>query len=256
MIFKRLTPYRTPTLERLQTSRIKILSKLVEKITANKRSFYSIYGEDAIIMGIIDRHAMHTGKQIELSYIDIGAWRPIKGSNTYFLYKKGCAGTVVEPNPHFQRMWNAIRPRDTYLAIGCGLQQSANLQIFHPSAASNTMSEVFAEAISNSQSAKVTQSLTVPLRSLQEIITSHVANYNLPFLLDLDIEGMDYEVISSYNFPEGYRPIIILIEDKPPIGDSTDSLLIHNFMTSKNYKLIARTVMTAIYVDENSTLVY
>jgi hypothetical protein len=77
----------------------------------------------------------------------------------------------------------------------------------------------------------------------------------MPFLLDIDIEGMDYEVISSYDFPDGFRPVIILIEDKPPLGDSSDSLLIQNFLTSKSYKLIARTVVTAVYIDENSTLI-
>jgi FkbM family methyltransferase len=203
----------------------------------------------------MDRYTMQTGKQLELSYIDIGAWRPIKGSNTYFLYRKGFAGTIIEPNPHFKRMWSSIRPRDEYLGIGCGIEEYANLQIFHPSAASNTFSTDFAKEISDSQNHKVTQTLTVPLKSLKDIVTEHVSRIKMPFLLDIDIEGMDYEVISSYDFPDGFRPIIILIEDKPPLGDSSDSLLIQNFLTSKRYKLIARTIVTAVYIDENSTLI-
>ena len=167
----------------------------------------------------------------------------------------GSTGTVVEPNPHFKRLWKAVRPRDNYLAFGCGLEKSADLQIFHPSAASNTFNTKFAKEINDSQAREVTQTLTVPLRSLKEIISDHVASSQLPFLLDVDIEGMDYEVVSSYDFPVGFRPIIILIEDKPPVGDSTDSLLIQNFLTSKRYKLIARTVVTAVYIDEVSNLV-
>ena len=255
MSFHKLLSYRTPVLERLQSSPIKFLTKFVEKITSNKRSFYSIYGEDAIIMGLMDRFTMQTGKQLELSYIDIGAWRPIKGSNTYFLYRKGFAGTVIEPNPHFKRMWSSIRPRDEYFAIGCGIEEYANLQIFHPSAASNTFSADFAKEISDSQNHKVTQTLTVSLRSLKDIVAEHVSRIKKPFLLDIDIEGMDYEVISSYNFPDGFRPIIILIEDKPPTGESTDSNLIQNYLKSQRYRLVARTVVTAIYIDESSNLV-
>jgi FkbM family methyltransferase len=255
MILDKFMAYRTAILERIQSSPIKLLNQFVEKITANKRSFFSIYGEDAIIMGIMDRYSMQTGKHLELSYIDIGAWRPIKGSNTYFLYKKGFSGTVIEPNPHFVRMWRSIRPRDKYFAIGCGIQKYADLQIFHPSAASNTFSEKFAKEINDSQPHQVTQTLRVPLRSLNEIITDHVSNFKLPFLLDIDIEGMDYEVVSSYDFPKGFRPMFILIEDKPPVGDSTDSTLIQNFLTSKRYKLIARTIVTAVYIDELSGLV-
>ena len=65
---------------------------------------------------------------------------------------------------------------------------------------------------------------------------------------------MDYEVISSYDFPSGFRPTIILIEDKPPAGDSQDSSLIESYLNSQNYKLAARTVVTAVYVDEKSNL--
>lgn len=250
----KLSTYKTPLLEFIQGTSFQFLTKIVEKITSNKRSFYSIYGEDAIIMGIMDRYSMQTGKQLELSYIDIGAWRPIKGSNTYFLYKKGFSGTVVEPNPHFKRMWGSIRPRDKYLAIGCGIEPHAKLKIFHPSAASNTFSASFAEEITNSQNHKVTHTLTVPLRTLRKIVADHVLSSNLPFLLDIDIEGMDFQVISSYEFPAGFRPLIILIEDKPPLGDSTDSLLIQNFLATQCYKLIARTVVTAVYIDETANL--
>ena len=140
MSFNKLKVLRTPLLERLQSSPFKLLTLFVENFTSHKRMFYSIYGEDAIIMGLLDRYAMQAGRQLNLSYIDIGAWRPIKGSNTYFLYKMGSTGTVVEPNPHFKRLWKAVRPRDNYLAFGCGLEKSADLQIFHPSAASNTFS--------------------------------------------------------------------------------------------------------------------
>ena len=252
--FNKFKVYRTYILERLQNSPFKLLAFFVENLTAYKRVFYSIYGEDAIIMGLMDRYAMQSGKKLNLSYIDIGAWRPIKGSNTYFLYKMGSTGTVVEPNPHFKRVWKAVRPKDSYLAFGCGLEKSANLQIFHPGAASNTFSLTFAEEISATQAHKVTNSITVPLKTLREIISGHIANSDLPFMLDIDIEGMDYEVISSYDFPNGLRPIIILIEDKPPTGDSQDSSLIENYLNSQNYKLVARTVVTAVYVDENSNL--
>lgn len=250
----KLKGHRTSILERFQSSPFKLVTLLIEKMTANKRAFYSIYGEDALIMGLMDRYTMQTGKQLALSYIDIGAWRPIKGSNTYFLYKKGFTGTVVEPNPHFKRMWNSIRPRDKFLAIGCGTGNFADLQIFHPSAASNTFNSDFAREITNSQPHKITNSVRVPLSSLREIIQGHVTSSTLPFLLDIDIEGMDFEVISSYDFPVGFRPVIILIEDMPPVGDSTDSLMIQNYLAAQKYRLIARTVVTAIYVDENSDL--
>lgn len=251
---KKFKAFRTHLLERLQRSPFKFIILVVENLTAHKRTFYSIYGEDALIIGLMDRYAMKSGKQLKLSYLDIGAWRPIKGSNTYFLYQMGFSGTVVEPNPHFQRMWNAVRPRDKYLSVGCGLEKSGNLQIFHSSAASNTFNSNFAKEISATQDYEITDSITVSLMSLKEIISVHRKNSELPFILDIDIEGMDYEVISSFDFPEGYRPIIILIEDKPPSGDSEETHLIAGFLAGHNYELVARTVVTAVYVDRYSEL--
>ena len=241
-------------MERLQASPFNLVTLFIERITAKKRTFYSIYGEDAIVMGLIDRYEMQSGKQLELSYIDIGAWRPIKGSNTYFLYRMGGSGTIVEPNPHFQRLWKAVRPRDNYLAVGCGFGKSADLLIFHPSAASNTFSTSFAQKISSAQPHKVTNSISVPMKTLKEIISIHLASSNLPFILDIDIEGLDYEVISSYDFPSGLRPILIMIEDKPPTGESQDANLIENFLIAQNYRIIARTIVTAVYIDNSSNL--
>lgn len=151
-------------------------------------------------------------------------------------------------------MWSLIRPRDNFIAVGCGIEKTGNLQIFHPGAASNTFNLEFAKEITNQQAFQVTDSVSVPLSSLQEIIENHVANSTLPFLLDIDIEGMDYEILSSYNFPVGFRPKIILIEDKPPIGVSVHSLLIQNYLIARDYQPIARTIATAVYVDQNSDL--
>jgi FkbM family methyltransferase len=201
-------------------------------------------------MGLIDRYRMEFKQQLALSYIDIGAWRPVRGSNTFFLYKEGAHGTVVEPNPHLKMIWRATRPRDSYLPVGCGNQKFADLQIFHPSAASNTFSESFSHEITESQGYEVSQTLSIPLMTLQEIIESHLRETTQPFLLDIDVEGMDFEVLSSFDFPKGLRPIIILIEDMPSQIDMILNPRIDNYLTKHGYKLVARTIVTAIYFDQ------
>jgi hypothetical protein len=137
--------------------------------------------------------------------LTLSTWRPITSSNAFFPYKIGYSGTGVEPHSYFESIRKSIRPRDGYLEIGLGLKESANLQIFHPSAASNTFSPTFAKEISATQAHKVTSSLTVPLESLKEIISEYVSKSDLPFMLD--IEGVDYEDISSCYSPSGFRPI-------------------------------------------------
>ena len=72
-------------------------------------------------------YAMQTHKQLELNFVDISAWWPIKGSNSFFLYKKGFPGAVVEQNPHFERTWKADGPRNRYLTVIFGIENPAKL---------------------------------------------------------------------------------------------------------------------------------
>ena len=57
---------------------------------------YSQQGEDLIILDIF-RHL----RLKRPSYLDIGAWEPVKSNNTYLFYRLGSRGVLVEPNPVF-----------------------------------------------------------------------------------------------------------------------------------------------------------
>jgi hypothetical protein len=217
-------------------------------------NYYSFYGEDAVIQGILDKYKFDNGEDFNLSYIDIGAWRPIKGSNTYFLYKKGIQGTVVEPNPYFKRLWDSVRPRDQYLQFGCSNSSKGNLQIFHSSAASNTMHIEFMKKISIEQQLKISNQLEVDCLTLKEIILLHQKLTTSPFLLDIDIEGLDFEVIKTFSFEKKLRPSLIMIEEWLDQNESINSSKIFKYLESKDYLLVGKTILTSIYIDKQSNL--
>ena len=216
--------------------------------------YYSFYGEDAVIQGILDKYKFDNGEEFNLSYIDIGAWRPIKGSNTYFLYKKGMNGTVVEPNPYFKKLWDSVRPQDQYLQFGCSNSPKESLQIFHSSAASNTMHIEFMKKISTEQHLKISGQLDVECLTIQEIIHLHQKLTSTPFLLDIDIEGLDFEVIKAFNFEKNLRPTLILIEEWLEQSENINSSEIFQYLESRDYLLIGKTVLTSIYIDKHSQL--
>lgn len=236
-------------LEMSQRLPIPYLLKLIEYLTSRSNTSFSSYGEDAILSGILSRYFLEFKKELKLSYIDIGAWRPMSGSNTYWLYQRGLSGTVIEPNPHFNLLWKAVRPRDNYLGVGCSSSESEELHIFHDNAASNTFDQNFATDISQKQSFILMKKITVPCLTLKSIVDKHLSIYDEPFLLDVDVEGRDFDVITTYEFPIGRRPILILIEDTCNDSNSIKDSKINMYLTSHSYQLVARSAITSIYVD-------
>ena len=68
---------------------------------------YSQLGEQMVILNILDRLDK---RALERVYVDIGAFHPYKGSNTYALYLRNWRGVVVEPNPAKTELFRLIRP--------------------------------------------------------------------------------------------------------------------------------------------------
>src|SRR5687767_8407020 len=54
------------------------------------------------------------------SYLDIGAHHAAFLSNTYYFYKRGSRGVLVEPDPVLAAELRAARPGDTVLQLGIG----------------------------------------------------------------------------------------------------------------------------------------
>ena len=220
--------------------------KFVEKFLSQKFVSYSFYGEDVLINSILNRLKYEVGTNLKLNYVDIGAWRPIRGSNTYHFYKMGSSGTVVEPSVAFRKHWKKVRPRDNYIEAACGNMEKAKLLFFEKDSPANTLSAEFASNIMNKEHRTLGGSYDVEVISLPEILKEHLRKFPGDYFLDIDVEGLDFEVISSYDFESIMRPIIIVIEDtESPILQSK----INKLLESKNYFIVARTPISSCYLD-------
>ena len=93
-----------------------IPKRIIKKIIQNKLeneyiSFtdfnisFSQQGEDIIIQNYFEN-------KFDGFFIDIGAYHPIKYSNTFALYLKGWKGINIEPNPDNIPLFQNIRRRD------------------------------------------------------------------------------------------------------------------------------------------------
>ena len=211
---------------------------------------FSSYGEDALINGVLKRFQFLTGKEFEFSYIDVGAFKPVKSSNTYFLYKEGLRGTAIEPNRRLERLWSGTRPKDIFRSVACGFEGNQQLYFFGASAESNTLVKDFGEQIKQHQKIDF-QTIQVGSEPLNLIVRNHKKSYSGDFLLDLDIEGLDYSVLQNFSFSQEMRPFLILVECLISESEKTES--IDSLLSGKNYVLVGKTVISSLYADrENS----
>jgi hypothetical protein len=235
---------------RLHLSHLVIVNLIFEVFFSRKKISYSTFGEDILLEGLLNRYEFISGNKLEFSYLDIGAWKPKSASNTYILYKKGYRGTVVEANHYLHTFWKILRPKDLFMNVACSNDKSVDLLLFHPTAESNTIDQNFANKISDAQKVNVSKIQMVKGLSLQEIVQSHKSTFREDFILDLDIEGKDFEVLGTYNFEDNPRPVIILVEDVPETKEDVFTQSdIHKYLSNAKYSLVGRSAITSIYVD-------
>ena len=215
---------------------------------------FALYGEDAIFEGVLKRLEWVLGDSIgPQSYLEIGGFHPIIDSNTWHLYtERGWSGSVFEPNTSANGVFLTNRMSDTlYNYAVSNYSGEADFQIFSSGDSSNTINADFAKRKISAQHSTVTEVKKVKVITLEEAFAIHAEQYGQLFLLSIDAEGEDLNIISGYNF-ERYRPTFILIEDQPTVSFMPHLSSIRSVLRGVGYDPIASTILTTLYVDRLS----
>lgn len=214
----------------------------------------SAYGEDALLFGLLDR--LNSINRIDLfkknTYIDIGCYHPVIDNNTFFLYQLGWRGTLIDPNPAVKPEISQHRFLDLFLEMAVDTEPGTKeFMMFGDNNSTNTIDKDFVERLKKSSNQEISKVLNVECITLDQVFEKHIKKFNSPpMVLNIDIEGMDYEVIESYSFK--YRPIFILIEDD--ILGSFEGSKLKDFMNSKGYAIVSANFLTGIYMDTETDL--
>lgn len=233
------------------------VARRLDLVGSRSSGHYSLYGEDAVVLGLIERARFESRGRLgrdpsALSYIDVGAWRPVRGSNTIALYRAGARGTLVEPNPHLVRLLRRARPEDVVLGVACATDPWVDLQMFGPWAESNTASPAFAARISESQGVVVDKTVRVPGVPLAQIVADHVSRHGSVFLLSVDIEGTDFEALSSLDWTGSGRPSIVIAEVGSATPDVRERDVVTELMLRHGYAVLAQCAVSRLFVDAES----
>lgn len=215
---------------------------------------FSAYGEDSMVLGVLQRiSSMNDGTLLSKNtYIDVGCYHPQIDNNTFIFYNIGWRGTLVDPNPIVKSEIDKIRPDDQFLQVAVDSQAGeGEFMMFSEVNTTNTLDKEFAERLKKSSGNEIKKTITVQTITLDDVFKSHIKRFNsVPILLNIDIEGLDYKVISSYSFE--YRPLFILIEDE--ILGSFEGSKIKTFMETKGYSVVSSNFLTALYMDNTNSV--
>lgn len=181
-------------------------------------------------------------------YVDVGAYAPVDGSNTYKLYRNGWKGVTIEPNPRVRSAFRAVRGRDTHLTMGVS-KTPAELKYFQFEIAMlNTMDEPRADAL-RAEGYIYKGMQTIACDRLEDILAKHAPGQHVD-LLSVDCEGFDMDVIQTIDF-KTVRPTAVIIEDLAGFGgfrDTGEVSEIKRYMLDRDYAPIAQTIYSTIYV--------
>lgn len=208
------------------------------------RNTFSQAGEDAVINFLL----WQTGLQ-KPTYLELGVFHPWNGSNTFKFYLRGATGVLVEADPSLISEIKKARPRDIVLNFGVNFtgEKEADFFIFEEKSISTFDAEE--AAVRESHGNKLTSRVKVPLKNINQIISENFTK--CPDILSIDIEGLDYQVLSQLDEGEHTIPIICveLCSYSSDYNKTRDTKIIQ-LLESKGYFLFADTYINGIFVHK------
>ncbi len=208
---------------------------------------YSQSGEDLIIDYVLTNHFSVE----KATYLDIGAYDPIKFSNTYLLYKKGGRGVLVEPDPDLVKNIAQKRPGDRVLNVGISDKDSTqDFYLVSPPTLNTFSKKDYEQYKLFYPGTTLRGTVKMEVLSATRLLDKYIKD-GLD-LLSIDVEGLDYKILSSINFKKN-RPTVICIESvKYEKGNTwTKPKDIPRYLYKNGYFLYADTFINSIYVDKD-----
>lgn len=166
------------------------------------KNSYSQSKEDIVIDDLL-------GRKNKGFYIDVGAYDPIRFSNTNRFYKRGWRGINIEPNTTCFEKIKSARPLDINLNIGIGTTRKKIFFFkFFPDTLS-TFSQKRAREYKK-QGFNLVDKTKIKTVKLSDVISIYCKNIPIDFF-SIDTEGHDLSVLKSNDWTR-FRPKLICIE--------------------------------------------
>ena len=203
---------------------------------------YSMLGEDIYINNFFKNKKNGI-------YLDVGAYHPLDGNNTYLLYKKNWQGINIDVNPLSIELFQRARKFDLNINSAISSKKRVTKVYFRKKINMlNTLSKKFAKInFKNGFQEKKIKSNT-----LNNILNqSKYKNKKIDFF-NLDVEGHELHVLKSIDLKK-YKPTLICVEIHNQEGifkhnaNGTKRNPINKFLLSHKYYIVWNNKFSYIY---------
>jgi hypothetical protein len=205
---------------------------------------YAQGGEDIAA----DFFFQYVGLSAGVTYLDVGAYDPVKINNTYFFYRKGNRGVLVEPNVVMCDKLRRVRPRDTTLAAGIGvtaIKEADYYLMTDPSWSTFSKEEAEHQEKATGKAISIKKVIKMPLLNINDVMGEHFGK--APTFLSIDAEGLHLAILQSIDF-DRFRPPLICAETH--VSGTRETIEeVPRFMATKGYVVRGGSFVNTLLVD-------
>ena len=216
--------------------KIKLLINLIKYRGFLIKKQYSKNSEDKFLLKFFK-------SKLNGTYIDIGAFHPYRFSNTYLLHHKGWNGLNIDINKKSIDLFNIARPNDINLNMAVGHTNKKQTFYYkkelHPM---NTLNKDFAKIFIDKY-IKKKQIMTYTF----DFILKKFFHKKRVDLLDIDVEGSEYDIIKKINFKKVKFNLILIEITNFNSKSKGNARKIRNLLTKYGYKYLKSFGETSVY---------
>tara|TARA_Y100000591_G_scaffold282145_1_gene262332 strand:- start:489 stop:1220 length:732 start_codon:yes stop_codon:yes gene_type:complete len=181
-------------------------------------------------------------------FVDLGCFHPTRDNNTFRFYKRRWTGINVDLNPITIELFNFFRSKD--ININCAISDKKTLKKMYfvdNLSPLNTLDQNHLKFLKRNFlfKNKDFKEKKIKTENVNDILKKY--KFNRVDFLNIDLEGLEYEVIKSINFKK-FKINLICIEilDHNKISRNK-SKKIHQILKKNNFKYLKKIGVNSIF---------
>ena len=187
-------------------------------------------------------------------FVDVGALHPVNGSLTYNLYKKGWKGINIDLLDKNLELFKIFRKKDKNLNLAISSNKGfINAFIFEKGSGLNTLCKKWADEWSK----KIQKDYTVKKvkkDTLNKVLKQLKVEDEFE-LLNIDVEGHEYEVLKGLNF-EKFKPKIITVEIHVRMTKEIFKTPVYKILKKNKFELISQYYHTSFFKHKDMEILF
>ena len=200
-------------------------------------------GEDILLTRVF-------GNKTNGFFVDVGAHHPTRFSNTYMLSLNGWSGINIDANQHSINQFELTRSRDINICRSIGVNDVSRKYFCFAESALNTFDEEIAQMyVRNGH--KIDRIESLKTTGLGVLLDANVKPGTLIDLLNIDVEGLELEVIRSNDWSK-YAPVVVVVEILNVTVEQAIEHEVTKTIQTYGYVLSSKLFNSCIYVKSNA----